>query len=494
MGEARSPLELLHPAGIAVRACVLGGGCPAALLPSGVVAGTDPPDLIVLAPTVAECQSATWRRGAVVAMRGLAPDGIAYVIVPQRWRAVMQRALVASGLTVVQFTAHVPDVATSRHLLPLMSAPVRYGLTKLLPTARWRRALLLAALHLPDGRGVRLVGAGLPSVGLVARRPRARPTVDWLFRLAGANSAPGCAIVSVSRAASRVMATLHRFPAGCQQPDAVVKLALAGELRAPLVEARRLAAVGVAASRAGARLPMGQVVAGPAGCPVFLQTIVAGRSAAVLLTMVPGRLWATIGQVADWLVGWHGLTATLAQVDPGRLERDLLLPARALAPELTDGSAYLAWLEARCARVVGRSMPWVAAHHDLTTWNVLVDRSGRPGIIDWESAAPDDWPLADFAYFVVDAVAVAGRYAEPRRVAYDACFAPGGKHTRRIAMLLARLCRATGLLDDELVELCMHACWLRHAADEQQAAGSGQRQFLAVLQSVVVGALGGGRR
>jgi hypothetical protein len=102
----------------------------------------------------------------------------------------------------------------------------------------------------------------------------------------------------------------------------------------------------------------------------------------------------------------------------------------------------------------------------MTMWNVLLDRGGRLGIVDWEAAEEATLPLKDLFYAVTDAVAATRRYAD-RPGAVRECFAPDGRHAATAARLQAAGAAAAEA-SPELVELSFHACWLGHAANERR--------------------------
>jgi hypothetical protein len=115
-------------------------------------------------------------------------------------------------------------------------------------------------------------------------------------------------------------------------------------------------------------------------------------------------------------------------------------------------------------------------------FNVLVGRNGL-GVVDWESAAVERFPLTDLAYAAVDAAAAAGRY-EDRVSAFEDCLSSDGQHVRLVGGLLRRLATAVGATE-EVAELSFHACWLHHAANEQRDARvDTKRPFVAILRQV----------
>jgi hypothetical protein len=114
-------------------------------------------------------------------------------------------------------------------------------------------------------------------------------------------------------------------------------------------------------------------------------------------------------------------------------------------------------------------------------WNVLVLGRQRPAILDWESAAAEALPLVDLYYALADAAAAAGDYRHPF-AAFLECYGPAGKW-RGLAAGLERRVAASLALPADYATLCFHACWLGHAADEEERAiEAGRRRFLPIVQ------------
>jgi Ser/Thr protein kinase RdoA (MazF antagonist) len=226
------------------------------------------------------------------------------------------------------------------------------------------------------------------------------------------------------------------------------------------------------------------------GREALVTSVVAGRVAAGELRAHPERLPEVVGRVAGWLERWHGATLTRRALTPSRISAEVLAPARRLAPLWPLGAAYRDWLSARAQAASGASLPWVAAHNDLTMDNILLTRHGDLGVVDWEMGEPEGWPLADFAYALTDAVMIAGSCAD-RLEAYRACFTPAGQWARLAAQWRARL-EAAVALPRPLAELSWQAMWLRHAANEHCASpDGGPRPFLAIVQWNAAQALNG---
>ncbi|HSJ93200.1 MAG TPA: hypothetical protein VK896_04115, partial [Gaiellaceae bacterium] len=154
-----SPLELLHPDGVAGRAVVLGERLPDALrrgLPEG---GQGEAGLVAVAPSDGAGPGET----AAAAVRALAPDGIVYAAT--RGRGLV-RALAAEGVEVAGGVAQLPRAEDVRLVASAESRVLRHALGTLLPPTPRRR---LAAVAAPVLR---------PSA-VVLCRPGGRPPLEW---------------------------------------------------------------------------------------------------------------------------------------------------------------------------------------------------------------------------------------------------------------------------------------------------------------------------
>lgn len=413
----RSPLELLHPDGIARTALVLGDAIPPRLRPPAPEA-----PLVDLAVVPAD--------DVRTAADRLAEDGVVFVAgSPRSARA----AAVSAGLVAGPTLLHLHGGGSRRFLVPLES--VRQALDQLVPGMGWRgRAARV---------GVRLGAAPLLSVvtpvGIVARRPGARPLFDWLRLEAGIEAA--APIVSYG---DRPSLLVH------SGGGEVAKL---GPVAA---EAETLRELGPAARAAGAQVPEPIRTGAVAGLPLLVETVVPGRPAAFQLRR--GGAAGYLGVVGGWLERWNSTTASRRPLSRTDLERAALAPLATLdlpAP-------YVQRVRDLCARVAGYTVPLVAAHHDLTTANVLV--GDGLGVVDWDTAEAAALPLTDFYYAVADARAAADGFAD-RAASFAVTFAADGTPAADVAELHARLVSTLGL-EPDVVELCFHACWLRHAANE----------------------------
>src|SRR5215207_8776539 len=465
MSARRSILELLLPGGRASRALVLGGGCPERLRPSSPE-GAGSYGLVVVAPSRGEAARA-WLSDAIERCAGaLDRDGAAYVLVPRRYRRRARRLLRSHGLALEPPLLHLPSAADTRQLVPLERHAARDAFERVL-------RMLFAA------RAEAMVVALLPDVALVARPRDARPLLAWLRSHGPPGTSSLCAALTSSWTPGAASVVVH--PVGDTEATPVVaKLSLEGAASVSR-EAEALSSLGAAAALAGASVPEPLASFDLDGLPVLVESRVDGRPAAPQLMRRPARLEATLTRVADWLERWQRGTAREAPLSRVLLERELLAPAASVAPDLDDGDGYLRILGAVCDGVAGEPAPLADSHNDLTMWNVLLGTHGRLGVVDWESAEAGTLPLKDFFYMAADAVAATGLYRDRPEAVRD-CFVPGRRHAALVAGRRDRIARSLGVTD-ELAELCFHACWVGHAANEKRAAEPGaDRPFLEIVR------------
>lgn len=478
-----SPLELLHPDGYTSHAAVLGGDCPDGLVPATVIAPGAGCDFIILAPTLSELDEPGWLETAARMAAGvLDVDGVVYVLVPRRWRRRAVRELSANGLACEVSLAHLPDSTTSRYLVPLAAGPASYAFSSLIPVRAWRRRLALAALAQNAGR--LLFSRAYPSAGIVLRRPGARPLFDWLFQLDGSVSDGSPAVVTTGGNGAVRSFVLHRFSGDARAPTAVAKIrAPADPADGSTSEAQTLVRVAAGARKAGAAIPDPLAAQSRDGCSIVLETPVLGRTAAVLLGENSDRLSDVRERMAGWIEAWNRSTVVRHALTEERVLEDLIVPARVLAPLVSDGAEYLSWLMGIAVGLTGAVVPFVATHNDLTMSNLVITGTGRLGVVDWEAWREDGLPLVDALYGVADAAAAVERY-DDRVKSFVDCFASEGTHAGSVRALLARQARALEL-SPQLVTLCFHACWLHHAANEhRKSPGATERPFLEILRWV----------
>jgi hypothetical protein len=451
---------------------VLGEGTTPLITNASTDSRTDA-DLVLMAPSRTEARRQGWiRRAAADAEGALAPDGLVYALLPRGRRRAAARALRDAGLVLETAVAQLAEGGEPRYFVPLASEPWRHAMTSQISARPLARRVLAWLGSSSPGRT--LLGAALPAVGLVARRPGAAPMAGWVAELEGEVRQVATAILATSWREPGVPLVLSCFAPGEPQPWGVAKLGPYS-----LAEIRHLQEFGEVAGLAGVRAPS-LLAAGNAGAwPVLVQTVVPGRPAADVLARSPGHFDELVETLCVWLERWNRATATTARgLDV--LEAELLRPATELREEwgaaLPDG--YGDWLAARVDRMAGAPLPVVARHNDLTMWNVRLDGDAGIGVLDW-AEADMGLPLTDFFYAVADAAAACDRYRD-RVAALQSGLG-------RIAPLRERLQASLGL-SDEVVELCFHSCWLRHALNEHRMRGDGQ--FVEIARWAARQALG----
>jgi hypothetical protein len=468
-------LELLVSEGRAARPLGIGSRAPT-WLPSRPE--SEPADLVVVAPGPEEAGRPEWVGQAIdQAAAAAAAQGLLYLMLPPKTRLGAVRRLRALGYGSLTPFIHHPGFARTEHLVPADRPSLRRWLDSGEGASPLRRRTAAAALALPGAE--RLAVAVLPEVGLAARRPTSPAVFAWLTRASGRDVAR--ARVRVKWRGGRggaVVTGLDRTGA----PATVAKVALGGEgaeMRAPR-EAERLARLGPTARQAGALVPTATLAELPGGWPILLLSPMRGESGASLIGRKAQPPEAVIAGVAEWLARWSEATLVPGRLDAEWVERRLVVPATALGGELPE--AYLAWLRARAGSVMGESLPAVATHGDLTMTNVLL-AGGSLGVVDWEAAEERGTPLRDLLYAAVDAMAARTGYRD-RPADFERCFPAGGNAAGPLAAGLERLRRQAGL-GETATTLCVHACWLQHAADEQSKRGPGEaRPFLAIVRAL----------
>jgi hypothetical protein len=417
-----SLLALLHPTAPPPGALVLGSGCPVALAPDPLV-DAEQADLVVVAPDRAEEGHPGWLPAAAAqGGRALAQRGLVLVWGRRALRRRARRLLVRRGL----------QPATTFYLVP-------------------RRGVLLA-----PPPALRVATSVLPGA-LVLRRPDAPPPLAWL----GEPRSGAFSVRRSPRTGAVLVESLDRWGR---------KLVTAKVAATAREEHARLTALAPAARRAGADVPDARLVELP-GAFALVQRSVRGRSAARLLMRSRRRPEDVIELLTVWLTEWGKLTRRSLPFGATAARQELLDDLECLAPKLE--APYVTWVRERCVALDGVEVPVVAAHRDLTMWNVLLD-DGRLGVIDWESATDDALALVDFEYAVVDALAAAGGYRS--RVAAYGDASAAWVATFRDALVDALEVPVTAS------ELASHACWLHHAANEQRRPEGEGRPFLEIAR------------
>ena len=472
-----SLVELLHPDGAPRVVRVLGSRFSegAALHARGCDEGAKRAGLVVIAPSRQEGMGPEWLAKATrTAGALLEDDGIVYALAERGWRRALVEGLAESGLEVELVYLHHPQWTDPELLIPVTYDAIAYAYSQLIHTNPVRRKAALAALAVPGAMAV--ARQLLPQTGLLARRPGSRPSLSWL---PGGIGPGGRTVVQASWRGLAGAVLLHALNDDAT-PAAITKLWLTQ--RGQEACSRELAGLKlVAGTPAGARVPRLLCHGNLGDRPYLVEDAVHGQKAAAVLDREPGRLRPTLSALTDWLSQWNATTAKPRLLTQDDTQRFLLEPARALRAQLGLGEEYEARLQALGDELRGQAMPFVAAHGDLTMVNVLLGKRGELGVIDWEAAAEDDLPLADFFYAAVDAVAASLGYAD-RIAAWVTCFSPDGSHHHLIDRLQDLLVARLGLTHGA-VALCFQATWLRHAvAEHRETAKAVPDEFLRIAQ------------
>ena len=362
----------------------------------------------------------------------LAQDAI--VAAPPRAREV-RATLARQGFRAVLRLAHAPDVERSRFVFPLRDPAAAFAL----------QVIPLAAPERAAARLLARVGV-FPSTTDVFRRSGTRPLLSWLAALGERRDGCSALIVQSWRADGEIV--VFRF-AAASAPDLVVKIGAQAA-----AEAAGLRAVAPSARAAGADVPAVVTDGALGDVPMAAQTFVPGRSAFESVKGSTARAEAVLRALAAWLERWNTATAStriFGEDDAAELVR----AAARLGDEFDSATRRVA------ARCVGSTIPFVAAHNDLTAVNLLVEGNHEVGVVDWSLARNECMPLGDLAYAAADLAAAVDGYRDRL-----ASFGRGSLDLVG-SELLARAARTLGL-EDEVVDLCVYACWLQHAANERE--------------------------
>jgi hypothetical protein len=470
--NATYPVDLLHPSGRIERTLLLGEQCPP--IAAGTARATRDVDLALIAPSISDLGKRHWlEHAAREAARSLGEQGLVYARVPRKRRWTARRELQAAGLVIESSLVHLPGADSPRYLVPLRTDPWRHALSRVVAARPLGRRILLRAQALPLGD--RVLFNAMPTVGIVARRPGADPLLAWVARLGGETRETTDAVLATSWRGPEASVVLHCFAPGKAEPWGVAKVADGSSTEAELLDA-----VGVTARTAGVRVPRRLANGRLNRRSAVVESVVPGSPAAEVLRRSPVRFVELATGIATWLERWNVSTAQAKGASAVRLREELLDRAGELEPLIPGGRAYRSWLAERFTALEGRDLPLVAVHNDLTMWNIVLDEHGSIGVLDWAEAEEHGLPLTDFFYSMADAAAACEDY-EDRLDAVRSCFLPDGARAAVVLPMQQRVAAALGLAPPA-AELSFHACWLRHAHNEQRAGRVGDDSFLSIVR------------
>jgi hypothetical protein len=474
-----SPLELLHPKGVVERLTIIGSNCPRRLLPQSQIINGEAVDLIIFAPSVDECRMEGWLEKSIQSIfRFLTKDGILYVLASPSWRTKIKRLLQRQGLIIEPDIAHFPSWEASRFLVPLKLILINYAFNQLMPTRLWKKKIILFLLQTPGI--IRLVGNFHAWIGFAARRIEGPRLFDWLYQENGTGFSNWDTIIHTSWRKERGSIAVLRF-SNHAIPDQVLKLAWSKEAALSKAnEAQLIPRFGPRARTAGARVPEILSIYQLRDRKIYSQTVIPGRLAAVLLIEKPGKIYEIIRRIVTWLEAWHRMTKSSQGLNRDWFEHELLIPVASLAPLLVGENSYLDWLSDRCDQI-DIAVPLFSAHNDLSMWNILFDKKGELGVVDWNSAREKCFPFIDLLYAMTDAAMIASGQKE-RVKAFQECFTPGGRYSTFVKRTLIDL--QTRLeIPKVLLELSFHLCFIGHACNEQNWGEPGEPiQFLEIVR------------
>jgi hypothetical protein len=410
----------------------------------------------------------------------MAPDGVLYAMAPRRSRRQMLRLLRSQGLKIGPPTLHLRSGA-ARYYIPLKATCLRFAVDSWPLPRRWR--FFARLLRTVPGCS-EILSYLLPTIGFAASSSKILP-FSWL--LSRSDGAPAGALVATSWRHIEASALVFGFTERNPVPRIVAKQPPSSMRTTASHEASMLTEVAPFAQQAGVGVPRLIEFLDKWGQTYVLETGVSGRPLSQLLATRPADLVNVVHKLATWLEAWHQNSVQRAPLTSAECEEMVLEPARSLMGGLHSGSEYLAWLDDASSRLIGSEVPWVNTHNDLTMANVLRDHEGRISVVDWEAARMRGLPLADFWYSACDAATACG--SQDRATMFNHCFLQGGALNALVAPHEQRLREIVGG-PPEWLELCFHACWLQHAANEQiEGMADESSPFLAIVNALAASAL-----
>jgi aminoglycoside phosphotransferase len=164
--------------------------------------------------------------------------------------------------------------------------------------------------------------------------------------------------------------------------------------------------------------------------PRVLDIINAGDFEAIVQSALPGtplttlylRWWHTrspkrvardLGAVGAWLTRLHEETAGARA--PVEMDAGVTDALRQRYGRDSDVERAVRLVDTSCVRLRGQSAPRTVVHGDLWCGNVLIERDGISGVIDWEHADLAGEPLRDLARFALTYAMYLDRHARPGR-------------------------------------------------------------------------------
>jgi hypothetical protein len=317
----------------------------------------------------------------------------------------------------------------------------------------------------------------LAPIWAVARAPGSEPEPDAIEELVGGPSA-WLLLTGGRRSINKAVGL--PFPRGRDEPESVVKFARVPEAEPGLAREAEVLRKVAEERPAVPGVPRVLGEGRRSGRLALVETAVAGRS------LMPELNPATFLEHGLRLSSWLGELAGEPPPQPESEWRGRLVDETLEEFERTFGPVARAGTVERARRALGRlgDLPVVCEHRDCAPWNVLIDRSGRPALLDWESAEPRGLPVLDLVYFLANAAFVldgaleSGRTRESYRRLLDPASRNGGIAASCIDGYAGRL----GIGEEQVRGLRL-LCWLVHCRSdyrhlEMEAAGEPGRGAL----------------
>jgi hypothetical protein len=216
--------------------------------------------------------------------------------------------------------------------------------------------------------------------------------------------------------------------------------------------------------------------------PFVVETRFAGRP----LTEVLQGNWPVQRRLAqvERVAGWLHEIAIATRTSPTALasERQRLTSLVAsFLPHAHSGSEISSSID---------RVPGVLVHNDPGSWNVVVDRRGHFGIVDWESSRDVGMPLWDLSYFLADALTLVElRRFNERTDAILRLFRGDSPHSPKL-FAHVRQAVADLSLEPDAVGPLVTLGWLHHAQspahrrERLRTAGAEEDTDRGVLSSI----------
>jgi aminoglycoside phosphotransferase len=268
---------------------------------------------------------------------------------------------------------------------------------------------------------------------------------------------PSCVLLTPRFRTSRHVVVLL-IPSGAGEPKLVVKVPrLPGDGDGIAHEARVLTSLRERSAAASESIP--KVVAYEDGDhPVLVETALVGQP------MTRRVLRADPVRCTDTVVSWL-MSLPRSDRDGTSFDRLIVEPLRAFSESFPEAAGERD-LVSRTLEIVeplrDTSLPRVFEHGDLSNPNLILLSSGRVGVVDWELAEEEGFPLHDLSFFLAFATSALRRTptVEEYVAAFrDAFFGRAGWARSRVLAYADRL-----ELDTAVLAPLFLACWARYTA------------------------------